>query len=115
MTRHVRLDREADAEVDVAVAWYERQLEGLGLQLLDEIENAKQRIGDAPRSYPHVHEVTAELGARQAQVRRFPYLLVYVELDEEIRVLALAHARRRPGYWRRRVSEKRPSRPRRPR
>ena len=32
-----------------------------------------------------------------------PFAIVYVELDTEVLVLAVAHGRRRPGYWRERV------------
>jgi hypothetical protein len=32
-------------------------------------------------------------------LRRFPYSIVYLLLPEEIRVLAIAHQRRKPGYW----------------
>jgi toxin ParE1/3/4 len=38
-----------------------------------------------------------------AKVARFPYRVVYVVLGADIDVLAVAHAKRRPGYWRRRV------------
>ena len=35
--------------------------------------------------------------------RRFPYAVVYIELDNEIRVLAVAHTSREPGFWRGRL------------
>lgn len=47
-----------------------------------------------------------ELGApwrgtnRRMPLRRFPYSIVYLLLPEEIRVIAIAHQRRKPGYWR---------------
>jgi len=31
---------------------------------------------------------------------RFPYSLIYTESGDEIRILAVAHHSRRPGYWR---------------
>jgi len=36
---------------------------------------------------------------RRMPLRRFPYSVVYLLLPEEIRVLAVAHQRRKPGYW----------------
>jgi hypothetical protein len=30
---------------------------------------------------------------------RFPYGVVFVELTKEVRIVAVAHAKRRPGYW----------------
>ena len=40
---------------------------------------------------------------RRLPLRRFPYSIVYVPSGELLRVIALAHQRRRPGYWRGRV------------
>ncbi len=39
-------------------------------------------------------------GRRRLLMRRFPYSLIYRIVGEEIRVLAVAHHSRRPGYWR---------------
>jgi toxin ParE1/3/4 len=35
-------------------------------------------------------------------MKRFPYWLVYMVSEDEIRVLAVAHHSRRPGYWKER-------------
>jgi toxin ParE1/3/4 len=32
-------------------------------------------------------------------LRRFPYSIIYQIVAEELRILAVAHHRRRPGYW----------------
>jgi toxin ParE1/3/4 len=39
---------------------------------------------------------------RSAKVERFPYRIVYVVIGYDIDVIAVAHAKRRPAYWRRR-------------
>jgi len=36
-------------------------------------------------------------------LRRFPYVVVFIELDAEIRILAIAHMSREPGFWRGRI------------
>jgi hypothetical protein len=36
-------------------------------------------------------------------LRRFPYAVVFLELETEIRILAFAHKRRRPAYWQQRL------------
>ncbi|HEY6327876.1 MAG TPA: type II toxin-antitoxin system RelE/ParE family toxin [Blastocatellia bacterium] len=41
-------------------------------------------------------------GSRRYLMRRFPYSIIYTVTPEEIRVLAVAHHSRRPGYWRNR-------------
>lgn len=42
---------------------------------------------------------------RSRRVPGFPYRLVYVAQTSELVVLALAHDKRLPGYWRERVGE----------
>ncbi|MDO8346429.1 MAG: type II toxin-antitoxin system RelE/ParE family toxin [Rugosibacter sp.] len=36
---------------------------------------------------------------RRYILRRFPYSIIYQLTAEELRILAVAHHRRRPGYW----------------
>ena len=42
-------------------------------------------------------------GTRRALLGRFPYFVVYRERSRKIEIIAVAHAKRRPGYWARRV------------
>ncbi len=44
-----------------------------------------------------------KFGVRRVLARRFPYSVVYIELSDEIRVLAIAHGSKRPAYWRGRL------------
>jgi toxin ParE1/3/4 len=66
-------------------------------------EAEEESIHEHPGSWGPPPGVAPEVGARRVLVRGFPFGLVYVELEEEIRVIAVAHSRRRPGYWRDRV------------
>src|SRR5438094_10195896 len=36
---------------------------------------------------------------RRYFLRRFPYSVIYQVTSDELRVIAVAHHRRRPGYW----------------
>jgi plasmid stabilization system protein ParE len=47
--------------------------------------------------------VAPRLGVRRVPLKRFPYVVAYLETDAAIRVLAIVHDRRRPGYWLSRV------------
>ncbi len=89
------LHAEAEAELGRAFEYYERQQTGLAGDFRREFEAALQRVRDNPLSYP-TEEST---GARYCPLRRFPYTLVYVELDDRVWVSAVAHQRRRPRYW----------------
>lgn len=39
-------------------------------------------------------------GARRYFMSKFPYSVIYQVTPDELRILAVAHQRRRPGYWR---------------
>ena len=32
-------------------------------------------------------------------MRRFPYIVMFTVADDSVEVVAIAHAKRRPGYW----------------
>jgi toxin ParE1/3/4 len=90
----------ADAEVELreALDYYERQRAGLGGEFRREFEAALQRVRENPQAYA----AEDDSGVRHCPLRRFPYTLVYVEMDDRIWVAAVAHQRRRPRYWARR-------------
>lgn len=59
-----------------------------------ELDLAIQRVQQAPRRWP------AYLGeTRRYLPRRFPFSVVFREAADRIEIIAIAHARRRPGYW----------------
>jgi hypothetical protein len=81
-----------------AAAWYEGRVAGLGERFLSETEAAFARIDATPLTgSPWVHRRLPE-GVRRVFLRSFPYSAVYI-LEPELTVVAVAHARRRPGYW----------------
>ena len=63
------------------------------------VDQLAVHIARRPGGYPRDDEP----GVRSAAVPGFPYALKYREADGLVVVLAVAHARRRPGYWADRV------------
>jgi len=55
-------------------------------------------IVEAPHRWP-----AGNHGTRRFILQRFPFAIVYRELPAAIQVLAIAHARRKPGYWKQRL------------
>jgi len=91
---------DALAEVEAARDWYEEKRAGLGAALVDEVSHALARIEEAPQSF--VRD-PAGRAARRAWLGRFPYSLIFTVLDDHrILIVAMAHAKRRQGYWRHR-------------
>jgi hypothetical protein len=102
----VRFDPEASSELEEAAGWYEARESGLGNELLDEVARLLPALIRRPDSFPRLLGPATELGIRRALLPRFPFALVFIQVHEEIRVLAFAHAKRRPDYWLHRVEAK---------
>jgi len=85
-----------DAVIDAREArlWYARVDAALGDAFADELDNAIGRIAETPLTWVHAANDQRYL------LHRFPYSIVYRLRGEEIHVLAVAHLRRKPGYWR---------------
>ena len=91
----VTLHDGAEADLREALAYYDEQRFGLGGELLREFEMALGRVNENPQAYA----IEDDEGTRFCPLHRFPYTIVYVELDVKIWVAAVAHHRRRPRYW----------------
>jgi toxin ParE1/3/4 len=88
---------EAEAEMVAAAEFYEAKSAGLGIDFIAEVERATRALV----TYARIgHRFSRRL--RRILVQRFPYGLLYRVETERIVVVAVAHARRRPGYWRHR-------------
>jgi toxin ParE1/3/4 len=90
-----RLHAGAEADLREAIAYYDEQRVGLGAELRRAFEFALQRV----RANPQGYAIEDDQGTRYCPLHRFPYAIVYVELENEIWVAAVAHHRRRPRYW----------------
>jgi plasmid stabilization system protein ParE len=88
----------AAADLEEAWLWYEKQRTGLGNEFLEEAEAAIRRVLDTPLAFGVVYK-----DRRRALLRRFPYGVVYRILEDQVVVLAVVHARRRPRVWRQRL------------
>jgi toxin ParE1/3/4 len=88
----------ASLEFEAAFAWYFERSERAALRFAREVERALGLISEVPERFP-----AGVRGTRRFLLRRFPFALVYRELPSAIQVVAVAHGRRRPGYWKTRV------------
>lgn len=91
----------AEADLREALAYYEEQRAGLGGELRREFELALRRI----RENPLACAAEAKSGVRHCALHRFPYAIVYRNRDAEVSVVAMMHHRRRPRYWKKRLSD----------
>jgi toxin ParE1/3/4 len=100
VTQALRIHRLAEDELTAAASWYEAKQAGLGVSLLDLIDNVVNRICSGSLPGSPAPGVAMEKGARRVLLRRFPYSIVFYERKNEIVIVAFAHSSRRPGYWR---------------
>jgi hypothetical protein len=67
------------------------------------VDRAIQHARDWALTGSPVPGVPDALEVRRLPVPRFPYHVVYMLHDDVIRILAVAHDYRRPGYWKHRT------------
>jgi len=99
VTLSVRTSSPASLELTEAVRWYESKRPGLGADFLDEVTRTIDRLGLNPEVG---NPMSADQKTRRLFVARFPYQIVYRVRPGEIVIVALAHLKRRPGYWKHR-------------
>ena len=85
-------------EFRAAAEYYDELLPGLGRRFYAAVRHAADLVAE----YPDAGSPRAQTGARQLLVVGFPYDVVYWRRGEDVEILALAHHRRRPNYWRER-------------
>ena len=91
----ISISPEAERELtDGALFYAEKEDPELGLVFIAEFEHALEILRQQPN-----------LGApwrgtmRRFPLRRFPYFVLCVVEGTELRIIALVHQRRGPGYW----------------
>jgi len=94
----VRFHPAAAEEAEAAYDWYAARSPAAAFGFRDELRHAVEAVAENPRTWPR-HGTRA----RRYIFPRFPFSLVYVRRDDEVEVVAVAHGRRRPGYWRSRI------------
>jgi hypothetical protein len=101
--RGFKIDRIAQLEFDEATAWYEQQRLGLGFEFIEAVDRVLARIET------HEKFVTAPVAildrgvVRREFVRRFPYIVVFVETETVRRVIMIRRGNVDPVRWKSRI------------
>jgi plasmid stabilization system protein ParE len=103
VTSPIRFEPEADEELTAAFDWYEARKPSLGHELVDAVDDALARVAELPGASTPVPDIPSDIPARRVFVKRFPYTVVFMPVEDELVVLAFAHMKRRPDYWLSRV------------
>jgi plasmid stabilization system protein ParE len=89
---------EADEEFREAARYYEGEAAGVGMAFIASVHKAVDEVVEFPLA-AQVHRT----GIRKKVLRHFSYNLFYVIEVDIIVVVAVAHQRKRPNYWRARL------------
>src|SRR5688572_6678535 len=95
----VRFHPDARAELRAARSWYYERSPLSAIAFAQTVENAISRIRGAPNTF-----ALADHGTREFVLQRFPFNIFYRTREKEIQIVAVAHQKRRPGYWSNRVT-----------
>jgi plasmid stabilization system protein ParE len=91
----VSFSPEALAEAEDAAYWYRAQGGNAASEsFTQEVERVARLAGLHPElGGPGAHST------RRLYLKRFPYTLIFRIQSDTVRIIAVAHQRRRPGYW----------------
>jgi toxin ParE1/3/4 len=84
--------------VEEADSWYLSHSYDVSAEFLSVLYAALEDISQAPQRWPQYI-----YGTRRFVIQRFPFSVVYLDDPELLSIVAVAHSKRRPGYWKDRV------------
>lgn len=90
---------EALLEFEKAVGFYKQRGRMLGQRFAYEVRAVIARIDATPDRW-----LVLEQDVRLCRARVFPYAVLYTIEPDFILIVAIAHNKRRPGYWRDRLT-----------
>ncbi|MDP2863480.1 MAG: type II toxin-antitoxin system RelE/ParE family toxin [Desulfobacterales bacterium] len=93
-------DPDAKADFLAAVQYYESCQSGLGRRFKLIVQSALQKVAETPFQYRLIH-----IPFRRYLLPKFPYAIIFSIEPDQIRIIAVAHTKRKPGYWLRRASD----------
>jgi hypothetical protein len=94
---------DAQQEMRAALDRYERIDPVLAAELTDALLKAEADIETAPLRNALAGDAPPDMNIRELLIRRFRLRVIYLVDSVGPSVVAVAHARRRPGYWRYRL------------
>jgi plasmid stabilization system protein ParE len=93
-----RLHPEAWIEFEAADDWYFSRSFDASVAFLSDVFGALENISEAPSRWPkYLH------GTRRFVLHRFPFSIVYLDDPDLVTIIAVAHGKRKPGYWKERL------------
>ena len=94
MAHGVRFHPEAAEEAEAAADSYRDRSAEAAAGFVAELNHAIERVAALPETWPNYKANT-----RRFIFRIYPFSLVYRIAGNEVEIVAVAHSKRKPGYW----------------
>jgi len=94
VSKSYRFHPQAWQEVEAAEAWYRQRDYEASARFLSEIYDALENLAQWPQRWPGY-----QYGTRRFVLHRFPFSIIYRDEPAAVSIVAIAHHKRRPGYW----------------
>jgi plasmid stabilization system protein ParE len=88
----------ARLDFDQSFDWYAARSQQAASRYIDALDAAFTQIAADPDRFPRIDQIH-----RRCLVRRFPFRVIFRVVEQRIVVIAVAHLKREPDYWRRRT------------
>lgn len=89
---------QAIVEATEAYDWYQSRSKAAADSFWYSLRRARISVSEYPTIWPpHI------AGTRRCPISNFPFCLIYIELEDVIIGLAVAHNKRHPDYWKERL------------
>jgi len=99
MEYKVLIRPEAEKDLDTAFLWYEDKRRGLGHDFILRVDAGLHFIARNPLACAPRYK-----GTRNSVIKRFPYKIIYLVVENLIIVLGIIHSRRNPHIVQQRLS-----------
>src|ERR1700674_661677 len=93
-----RFHPQAWQEVESAEKWYRQRNPEASIRFLSALHDGLESISRWPERWPNYLQKT-----RRLVLHQFPFSIVYRDEPSGVSIVAVAHHKRRPGYWKDRL------------
>lgn len=94
MAKPIEYLRDARIDFDQSFDWYGERSIGAAIGFASAVDDAMDRILADPGRFPKIQGDCA-----YCPLKRYPFRVVFRDEPGRLVVIAIAHAKRRPGYW----------------
>jgi plasmid stabilization system protein ParE len=93
--KRFRFHPEARIEVSDAASWYRERSRETARDFAGAVADGVRSIRERPEAWA----TWRSMDVRHRLLHRFPYSIFFVIENDVVVIVAVAHHRRRPGYW----------------